>query len=643
MSLFSHLNIGLSALSAQQAAVQTAGHNIANASTPGYARQRVELEALRPQGAGMRQFGSGVGIASVRSVLDFSLESRLRDTTSSLGAAEVRSGAFSRLEPLFNDVAGTGLGASLDAFFRAADTLAARPSDMASRVALIEQGRSLADAFRRTAETIAADRDAMNGQVRAGVGEINRLAAEIASLNAAIVTAENGGSAPGGANDLRDRRGALARELARHVAVRTVDTATGSMNVLIGSEYLVQEGTAARVATAAITDRGGRVDLPVFEATGTKLSLTGGTLAGLVESVRRDLPAFQDDLNDLARSVIFEVNRVQSTGTGLIRFSTLLSAHGTPPAVPLSTAGTVAGSPSGTTIRATDLVGYPDDAFNGLEFVVRTGSQAGQRRKVLDFDGTSGTLLLDSKLDGPLAAGDAFDLTALPFRVVDGSFNLRVTDETTGAVTTFNIDVDLDKSPPLPSDSTLASIAAEINAEAGSFVTASVTADGRLQITANAANLRFGFADDTSGFLAAIGMNSFFSGTSAATIDIDADLAADPRRLSAGLTNAADDAGAAQALAALRDARVLLDGSATPEDYYRGLASALGSRAAEAANRAESIGFLEEQLSAQRERLSGVNLDEEAVALITHQRAYQAAARFVSTVDALLDTLINEL
>lgn len=643
MSLFTNLNIGLTALTAQQAAVQTTGHNISNATTPGYSRQRVDLAAIQGQRFGNTFLGRGVAAGSVRRILDTSLEGRLRDSTSQLGAANVRSGTFARLEALFNDVSGQGLSSSLDAFFVAAETLAARPGDAAARGSLVEEGAALADAFRQVATNIIADRDSLNQQVRAGVDELNRLAGEIARLNRDIVASESGGAAPNAANDLRDRRGQLLRELAQKVSIRTVETSTGAVNVLAGSEFLVLEGTSATLTTVAETDRGSRVDVPAFAATGTKLALGGGELAGLLESIRRDIPAFLDDLNDLARGVIYEVNRVQSSGTGLVRFSTLISNHSSPAGAPLSTAGTVTGTPGGTTVRAADLAGYPDDTFNGLDVVVRTGANAGQRRRVLDFDGASGTLLLDRPFDTPFAAGDAFDVTALPFPVTDGSFDLRVTNETTGAVTTFNIEVDLDKSLPLPSDSTLASIAAEINAEAGTLVTATVTAEGRLQITANSPSTRFNFAADTSGFLAAIGLNSFFSGRDALTIAVDAQLAADPARLSAGFTNAPNDNGAAQAMAAIRNAKSLLSGTATVEDFYRGLESALGTKSAEAADRAESQSFLEAQLEAERERLSGVNLDEEAVNLLTHQRAYQAAARFISTVDTLLDTLINQL
>ncbi|MCC6738586.1 MAG: flagellar hook-associated protein FlgK [Planctomycetia bacterium] len=643
MSLFTNLNLGLTALTAQQAAVQTTGHNISNATTPGYARQRVDLAAIEGQRYGNAFLGRGVAIGSVRRVLDGSLEGRLRDSTSQLGAANTRSATFARLEALFNDVTGQGLSSALDSFFAAAETLAARPADAAARGSLIEEGAALADAFRQIATNIVADRDSLNQQVRSGVEEVNRLASEIARLNRDIVASEGGGASPNAANDLRDRRGALLRELAQKVAIRTVETSTGAVNVLAGSEFLVLEGTSAAVTTVAETDRGSRVDVPAFAATGTKLALGGGELAGLVESVKKDLPAFLDDLNDLARGVIYEVNRVQSTGTGLVRFSSLVSNFGVPANAPLSTAGAVTGTPGGTTVRAADLAGYPDDTFNGLEVVVRTGANAGQRRKVLDFDGASGTMVLDRAFDVPFAAGDAFDVTALPFAAKDGSFDLRVTNETTGAVTTFNIEVDLDKSLPLPSDSTLATIAAEINAEAGSMVTASVTADGRLQITANSPGTRFSFANDTSAFLAAIGMNSFFSGRDALTIAVDGQLAADPARLSAGFTNAANDNGAAQAMAAIRSAKTLLGGTASVEDYYRGLAGALGTKSAEASDRAESQSYLEAQLEAERERLSGVNLDEEAVNLLTHQRAYQAAARFIATVDTLLDTLINQL
>jgi flagellar hook-associated protein 1 FlgK len=642
MTLFSGLNLGLTALTAQQAAVQTAGHNIANATTPGYSRQRVELEALRPSGTAFRQIGAGVGIAAVRRLVDGALETRLRDSASALGAIEIRSSAFRRLESLFNDQAGQGLSTNFDDFFAAMETFATYPADAAARGSVIEEGKALAFAFNQVASNVIADRESMNAQARSMVEEVNRLAAEIARLNVDIVQSEQGGAAAG-ANDLRDRRAELLRQLAQKVSIRTIETRTGSVNVLAGTEFLVMEGTSAALTTAPTTDRGIRVDTPVFAATGTKLALGGGELAGLVEAVRNDIPAFQDDLDELARAVMYEVNRVQSSGTGLVRFSSLLSNAGVTGTAPLSTAGTVSGTPGSGTLRAADLAGYPDDLFNGLDVVVRAGANAGQRRRVLDFDGTTGTMVLDRAFDAPFAAGDAFDVTGLPFRASDGSFDLRVTNETTGAVSTFNIEIDLDKSLPLPSDSTLASVAAEINAEAGGMVTATVTADGRLRLDAASSSLRFNFANDTSGFLAAIGLNSFFSGRDALTIAVDSQLAADPARLSSGLTNAANDNASAQAFAALRSAKTLLNGTATIEDFYRGLAGAVGTRTAEAEERAESQGFLEAQLQAERERLSGVNLDEEATNLITHQRAYQAAARFISTVDTLLDTLINGL
>jgi len=147
------------------------------------------------------------------------------------------------------------------------------------------------------------------------------------------------------------------------------------------------------------------------------------------------------------------------------------------------------------------LGGYPDDLFNGLEMVVRTGVNAGQRRTVLDFDGTTRHALIDRPFDAPMAAGDAFDLTALPFPSPDGSFDLRVTNESTGAVTTFNIEVDLDKSCRFQR------LDAGDDRRGGSPRRRELRdgdGDGRgpLQIKANSPGSRFNFANDTSGFLA---------------------------------------------------------------------------------------------------------------------------------------------
>lgn len=216
-----------------------------------------------------------------------------------------------------------------------------------------------------------------------------------------------------------------------------------------------------------------------------------------------------------------------------------------------------------------------------------------------------------------------------------GSFFIDVKDAASGTTQRFQIHVDLDG---IGADSSLDSIAADINANTP--VTATVTSDGRLTLTAPAGKSIY-FADDTSGFLATMGINTFFAGIDSADISVSAAIAANPNLVAASKTGLAGDGSNATDWSRLQDAAVAGLNGASLNSFYNAMVAdvAVTSSAAQAALDATTT--IVESLSAQRESISGVNVDEEAVNLIKFQRGYEGAARFMTVVDSMLQTLLG--
>jgi flagellar hook-associated protein 1 FlgK len=236
-------------------------------------------------------------------------------------------------------------------------------------------------------------------------------------------------------------------------------------------------------------------------------------------------------------------------------------------------------------------------------------------------------------VDSPSAALDA---AGLAFTPVNGEFNVVLQNTKTGLENTTTINVKL---IGLLDDSTLASIAAEIDAISG--VTASVTSDNRLNIQSESEETVIAFDKDTSGLLAALGINTFFTGSKASDIAINGVVAAD------GSMFAASDAGRvgvgignAQKLVALHDEGLTSLNGSSITGVYDQLINETSQGATVAASIADGFEVFEQTLEAQFQSVSGVNLDEEAIDMIMLQRTYQASARYISTLSELMDVLV---
>lgn len=218
----------------------------------------------------------------------------------------------------------------------------------------------------------------------------------------------------------------------------------------------------------------------------------------------------------------------------------------------------------------------------------------------------------------------------------NGSFVVHVKDKATGLSTTTLIKVDLDGKG---TDTSLDSLISEINGVDG--VTA-VNNGGRLQISAdNAPASEITFSQDSSGVLAALGVNTFFSGTDAQSIAVNDAVVKDPNLIAAAKNGDSGDNQTALAIADLATTAVKSLNGSTLNDSYQSLITNIATQTSQATADTQATAAVVSTLQNQRESISGVSMDEEAINLMRYQRAYQGAARLVTVVNDMMDTMMN--
>lgn len=564
--LGSSFQIGRSALTAYQAALSVTGQNIANIANPDYVRQRGRLSAeIGGEQLGIRP-GGGVRLTELQRRVDEALESRLRLAGGTRIGQQTIALTLSRTESLYAELTEGDVSTQLAELFGAFAQLQTSPTDTTNRnLVLYSADRVIASLHRQRDGLLQQVRD-LNDDAKPAAQRASDLAAQIADLNAHIVAAEGGGVRI--ASALRDQRDGALRQLSELVDIQTRPQPSGAVNVYIGSQPLVEFDRSRGLRIETVLEDGLELSKVRFADDNAGVILRGGQLHGLVTARDTHIRSQLAGLDQLARGLIYETNRIHSGGTGT-------SAH---------------------TIMTSNYA--VDDVRAALN-----SSAAG-----------------------------------LDFPVGNGTFLLKVRDQASGQITTRLIEVDLDGLGG--NDTSLESLTAALNAAPG--VSARISADRRLQITAGAGQ-EFWFAEDESGALAALGLGSFFSGTNAGNIDIDARIRADVGKIATSATGAPNDGTLAGEIARLAgDARTstLTDGMSLSA-FHASLVGKLAVQAGGALAAADAADSIFAGLTAQRESISGVSLDEEAINLTQYERAYQGAARFMGVLQNMTSELLS--
>jgi flagellar hook-associated protein 1 FlgK len=231
--------------------------------------------------------------------------------------------------------------------------------------------------------------------------------------------------------------------------------------------------------------------------------------------------------------------------------------------------------------------------------------------------------------------GIVLDGAGLPFTPTNGSFQLQVYNKDSQLTATTEIRVDLNG---LDTDTSLASLAAALDAVDG--IGASVNAENRLVITSDSGDSSFAFANDTSGVLAALGINTFFSGSDAATLDVSSVVVDDPLRFAASRGGVGEDTQMAVELAGFHRQPLESQDGLTLFEVYDRMTADITQASTVAQAVAAGARVFEDQLKGQSLGISGVNIDEEVIRMIRYQRSFQASAKYIATLDELLAMLV---
>ncbi len=308
------------ALQAQQVAIQTTGHNIANANTPGFTRQRVDLTPAVPFSLGsVGSLGTGVDLKAITRIRDLLLDSQFRDAHQALGRQEAEEATLSQIELLVGEPSDNGLAGSMSALFASFQDLANYPTDLAVRSVVRDKARALADQFHRLDDGFEQLKIDLHNEIQVVVKQVNGLAQQIADLNRQIAMSEGGA---GSANDLRDQRDQALDELSTLVSGSLVEDIGGQVRVTVGGGLTLVDGLTAVPLEAQDFDQADPTypDSVRLFLGGNLMTPGGGRLAGLLNSRNSTtgfVKGFQSQLDALAKAIVDEVNAVHAAGFGL--------------------------------------------------------------------------------------------------------------------------------------------------------------------------------------------------------------------------------------------------------------------------------------------------------------------------------------
>ena len=657
MAVSTLMVLGNKALTANYAALQTTGHNIANASVKGFSRQQAELSTAAGQFTGSGYMGAGVNVSTVSRAHNVFL-TREASAASSLSAMDgARVAQLGRLENVFK-TGEAGLGHAATQFLNSFSDLANRPGDIALRQVVLGRASEVASRFAEAGRSLDDIQANLRSEMQASVSEINQLSSGIAAINRQMVGLQSLGQPP---NDLLDERDRLLGRLGDMVQITRIDSSDGTVGVFVGGgQRLVLGASATTLSLQQDRADPGRSVLALREGTverqlGDNL-MGGGRLAGLLRFQNEDLVDARNLIGRLAAVVGESVNAQQAMGVSLRSnpgeapppffrmgapqaLADARNARG-PNGLPLAVVTLAISDP--TALKPSDyrLEADPDNAGQWLLTRLVAGRPSGDPVDRISFAGPEIEFQgMTVRLPDPApAATDRFLLQAVG-RAANGMAGLLEN--------------------PMDVAAASALVASTGAANAGTAGIAELRFGAALPPQPGA-TARISFTSDSGDYdwqLVDAGANLISSGSGTWTPgqplppagnDINGftlQLSGVPRSgdtLTVQPTPAAalgSNNGNALLLTGLRDAELSEGRNLT--DLYALALSEVGVRVQAARTSANISTAVAQQTEAARGGQAGVNLDEEAARLIIYQQSYQAAAKVLQVAQSLLDTVLQ--
>lgn len=626
--------ISVSALQAFQSAINVTGNNIANASTPGYAKESVDLTAAPPQASGTSSIGDGVVVSGVSRSFNQATANQLNASQSSLGQLNALQTYSSQIDNLVGVTAG-GLSTAVQNFYSAWSDVANSPTSTAARQALIGKAQSVAASFQSTGSQLDALNTDINTRITADVQQINTLGAAISTLNKQIVigTAENAGQPP---NELLGQRDQLVSNLASLTSISTTVDSNGSLNVFVGNgQPLVLQGNTTQLTTVPSQFDASQLEVSTSASNGNIISgsITSGDLGGLLAARSQVVDPAKNQLGQIAVAFTQTANAQQNAGLDLTgSLGSNLFLVGAPVATGSSkNTGSASASVSITTVGALTANDYIltnkagtlslTNATSGAA-VPTTGS--GTAANPLQADG------LSIVLTGTPASGDQF-----------------LIQPTAGAAASV--------STVLTNPSSIAAAGALVTAATAGNTGSATIGSATVIDPTNASVLQpavIQFTSPTAYTINGVAGSAPYTGGGVLppvgstpqtgwTVQISGTPAAGDSFTVKSNAGATGDNRNALLAAKQQTVPVLANGTLSINDSVGALITGIGSQAQQINTAQTAQTAVNTQAVANQTAISGVNLDEEAAKLLQWQQAYGAAAKALQIGSSLFQSLLT--
>ncbi|NLJ71738.1 MAG: flagellar hook-associated protein FlgK [Syntrophomonadaceae bacterium] len=586
MSLFG-MEIGKRSIMAQQTALEVTGHNMANANTPGYTRQIPNLVTTIPyhtpaltNSNKAGQLGTGVKVADIERIRDVFLDQQIRNEAKTAGYWDSIHDALAKMEVILNEPSSDGLRAVMDMYWESWQDLTAYPESEAVRSTVAQRGLALADAFNHMHKQLTELREDLNASVEIKVNEINTITKQISDLNAQILNIQIAGKQP---NDLEDKRDLLLDQLSQIIDIKTFTDHNGMVAVQLGGRTLVQ----GRDYTELTTEQDSQgMHLVIWADTKVRARIESGELRGYLDARgKTNLSQEKDpsEYREIVPNLLDDLNKLAET---IIKRTNEIHKTGYNLDINAESLNFYE-MPTGANIEWAAIIKVEDAILNDPMKIAAAEDPT--------FDPDTGEKINfgDSRIAMAIAnlkhdynsvgqVAQSGNLPGLPATISNKHINITYDN------TVYNliIDGDFDNNQQLAD-----AVQAEIDRH-------------RLPITVEMQGDRMVMSSFDKGFES---VEWFWGATS------------DTAPTSGSISDA------------------------TVDDFWRSVCANIGVRSQESVRMLDNQIVLLSELTNKKEAVSGVNLDEEVINMIKFQHAYNAASRFITTMDEAIDVIVNRM
>ena len=627
-STFGSIELGKRSLMAHSQAIHTSGHNISNADVEGYSRQRVELKAFDPlyrpdlsREETPGQIGQGVTVESINRVRDEMLDKRIVAQSNQESYWDTRSKYYVMLEQIYNEPDEISIRTTMDKFWESWQELSLNPESTANRQAIVERGKSLINSIRNRDTALVGVANIINSDIEATVEQFNDIARQIAGLNKEITQSKAMGDNP---NDLLDRRDLLVEKLSKIANITTEYRDPDEYEVHVNGKILVQGNIARSFTVEPVLDNYGYSRV-VWSDTKDEIDVKGGSLGALIELRDVDIRHEIQSLNTMTMNFADLVNDVHRNAVGSNNVTGLDFFIQRP--------------------FVENTVGNYDSDGDGIEdksYIFRfTGTNALNPQEQIGLEG-------QMILSGPKGN---ITVEYHPTDRVEDVIN-RINDSN-GEVKAY-----LDRNNKLVLKATTAEdkynpdfVIRHVE-DSGLFLTGY---SGILAASGEEGAYDYNQADAVNA-LVGVGAEAERAAQFAVSpvenpstyVEINERIRNDVKNVAAGFADhngavSNGDGRAAVEIAAIRNTKIMIGHERTFDDYFADSVTQVGLMGEQAETNAMSQHAVMDDLRSLRDSISGVNIDEELADIMKFQHGYNAAAKYVTVIDQMLDTVINRL